>query len=126
MKSLLTAALLVGAMATATPVLAQMMSASQIVGSIGSSEFLESAMRVSSASSARVVRISTFMGASRAGDRMASSRSTYSSDLDYLHSNLVQSPTAMHAIRSSGFSVDDIVALTVDSSGAAILYADDL
>lgn len=125
MKTLFSAALLVATL-VAPPALAQMMSAGQIVGTIGSSEFLEASSRVSDASSAAVVRISTFMGASYAASRIESVRDTYGRDLDYLHSNLVQSPIAMQAIRASGFSVDDIVALTVDGSGAAILYADDL
>lgn len=125
MKTLFSAALLVAAL-VAPPAMAQMMSAGQIIGTIGSSEFLEASSRVSDASSAAVVRISTFMGASYAASRIESLRDTYGRDLDYLHSNLVQSPIVMQAIRASGFSVDEIVALTVDGSGAAILYADDL
>lgn len=109
MKTLFSAALLVAAL-VAPPAMAQMMSAGQIIGTIGSSEFLEASSRVSDASSAAVVRISTFMGATYAASRIESVRDTYGRDLDYLHSNLVQSPIAMQAIRASGFSVDDIVA----------------
>lgn len=110
----------------ATPALAQPTDINAIIGSIGKSEFLDAASDVDGASSARVVRLSTFLGASGAADRLARAEAIYGRDLDFLHSRLVISPIAMQAIRASGFTVNEIVALSLDSEGSAILYADDL
>jgi hypothetical protein len=110
----------------ATPALAQFTSASEIIQSIGGIQFMRAAGKVDGASSARVERLSTFLGASSAGQRLARAEAIYESDLDYLHRNLAMSPIAMQAIRAAGFEVDDIIALVLDSEGSAILYADDL
>jgi hypothetical protein len=110
----------------ATPALAQFSSASDIIQSIGGNQFMRAAGKVDGASSARVERLSTFIGASSAGQRLSRAEAIYERDLDYLHANLMMSPIAMQAIRASGFDVDDIVALVLDSEGSAILYADDL
>ena len=110
----------------ATPALAQFTSVNEIIASIGSSQFLRAAGKVDGASSARVVRLSTFLGAKSAGQRMARAEAIYERDLDYLHSGLVVSPIVMQAIRASGFDVNAIVALSIDGDGSAILYADDL
>lgn len=110
----------------AVPALAQYSSVNEIIASIGTSQFLKMAGKVDGASSARVVRLSTFLGAKSAGERMARAEAVYERDLDFLHSNLVVSPIVMQAIRASGFDVNSIVALTLDSEGSAILYADDL
>jgi hypothetical protein len=110
----------------ATPALAQFGSVNEIIASIGTSQFLKAAGKVDGASSARVLRLSTFLGARTAGERMARAEAIYERDLDYLHSNLVVSPIVMQAIRASGFDVNSIVALSIDSEGSAILYADDL
>lgn len=110
----------------ATPALAQFSSASEIIQSIGGNRFMRAAGKVDGASSARVERLSTFLGASSAGQRLARAEAIYERDLDYLHSNLAMSPIAMQAIRAAGFEVNDIVALVLDGEGSAILYADDL
>lgn len=111
---------------TATPALAQFTDATSIVGSIGKSQFMRAAGKVDGASSARVVRLSSFLGASSARNRLDRAEDIYARELAYLRSNLVLSPFAMQAIRAAGFDVHDIVALSLDSDGSAILYADDL
>jgi len=126
MKSTLATAIALLTLLAAPAALAQPADVNSIIGSIGKSEFLRAASRVDGASSARVVRLSTFMGASRAIDRLARAEAVYGHDLDYLHGNLMLSPIAMQAIRASGFEVNDIVALSLDGEGSAILYADDL
>lgn len=110
----------------ATPALAQFTDATSIIGSIGKNQFMRAAGKVDGATSARVVRLSTFMGASSARSRLDRAEDTYARRLAYLRGNLMLNPFAMQAIRAAGFSVDDIVALTLDSDGSAILYADDL
>lgn len=125
MKLKLVAALAILALA-ATPVLAQFTDANSIVGSIGKSQFMRAAGKADGASSARVVRLSTFLGASGARSRLERAEDVYARDLAYLRSNLMLNPFALQAIRAAGFDVYDIVALTLDSEGSAILYADDL
>jgi hypothetical protein len=114
------------ALSLTLPALAQPTDINAIIGGIGDSQFLRAAGKVDGASSARVVRLSTFMGARTAVERLARAEAIYGRDLDYLHSNLVMSPIAMQAIRASGFDVNSIVSLSLDSEGSAILYADDL
>ena len=108
------------------PALAQFTDVNAIIQSIGSSEFTRAAGKVDGASSARVEKLSTFLGASTAGQRLIRAEAIYERDLNFLHSNLVMSPIAMQAIRASGFDVNNIVALSLDGEGSAILYADDL
>ena len=120
------AAILAVACLMAGPALAQATSANEIVASIGSSQFRKAADKVDGASSARVVKISTFAGAKQAASKLALAETIYERDLDYLHSNLQMSPIALQAIRAAGFDVNSIVLATVDSEGSAILYADDL
>lgn len=111
----------------ATPALAaQFTDVNSIIQSIGSGEFTRAAGNVDSASSVQVERLSTFLGASTAGQRLARAESIYERDLDYLHRNLLMNPIAMQAIRASGFDINQIVALSLDSEGSAILYGDDL
>jgi hypothetical protein len=110
----------------AAPALAQFTDANEIIASIGNSQFIKAASKVDGASSARVVRISTFLGAKSAAERMATTEAIHERDLDFLHRSLVVSPIAMQAIRASGFDVNSIVAVWIDSEGSAILYADDL
>lgn len=109
-----------------TPALAQFNSADEIIQSIGGNQFMRAAGKVDGASSARVERLSTFLGASSVGQRLAVAETIYERDLEYLHRNLMMSPIAMQAIRASGFEINDIIALRLDSEGSAILYADDL
>ncbi len=125
MKLKLAATLAVLAL-VATPALAQFTDASSIIGSIGKNQFMRAAGKVDGASSARVVRLSTFLGASSAAQRLARAEAIYARDLAYLHGNLMLSPIATQAIRAAGFEINDIVALTLDGEGSAILYADDL
>lgn len=110
----------------ATPAFAQFTSASQIIQSIGGNQFMRAAGKVDGASSARVEKLSTFLGAKSASQRLAVAETVYERDLDYLHRNLMMSPIATQAIRAAGFEINDIVALALDSEGSAILYADDL
>ncbi len=111
---------------TAAPAVAQFTDVNSIIRSIGSYQFSRAADKVSGASSARVEKLSTFLGASTAGQRLVRAETLYERDLAYLHSNLMLSPVAMQAIRASGFEVNQIIALSLDSEGSAILYADDL
>lgn len=111
----------------ATPALAaQFTDANAIVGSIGKNQFMRAAGKVDSASSVRVERLSTYLGASSVGQRLALAETIYERDLEYLHRNLMLNPIATQAIRASGFEINDIIALSLDSEGSAILYADDL
>ena len=110
----------------AAPAYAQGATVNQIIASIGTTQFMKAAAKVDGASSARVVRLSTFAGAKQAASRMALVETIYERDLEFLHSNLQTSPIVMQAIRASGFDVNSIVLATIDSEGSAILYADDL
>jgi len=110
----------------ATPAQAQFTDVNAIIESIGSSQFTRAAGKVDGASSARVERLSTFLGAATAGQRLVRAETIYQRDLDFLHSNLAMSPIAMQAIRASGFDVNSIVSLSLDGDGSAILYVDDL
>ncbi len=125
MKRTLAAALAVLAL-TAAPAMAQFTDVNAIIQSIGTVQFSRAADKVSGASSARVERLSTFRGASSAGQRLVRAEALHERSLSRLHSNLMLSPIAMQAIRASGFEVNQIVALSLDSEGSAILYADDL
>jgi hypothetical protein len=110
----------------AAPALAQFTDANEIISSIGTTQFQKAAGKVDAASSARVVKLSTFLGAKSAAGRLATAETIYERDLDYLHRNLLVSPIVMQAVRASGFDVNAIVAVWIDSEGSAILYADDL
>jgi len=125
MKRTLAAALAVLAL-TAAPAMAQFTDVNAIIQSIGTVQFSRAADKVSGASSARVERLSSFLGASSAGQRLVRAEVRHERSLSRLHSNLMLSPIAMQAIRASGFEVNQIVALSLDSEGSAILYADDL
>lgn len=125
MKRTFAAALAVLALMSA-PSQAQFTDANDIVRSIGTSQFIRAAERVSRASSARVEKLSTFFGASRASQRLIRAEALNESDLAYLRRNLMLNPIVMIAIRWAGVEVSQIVALWIDGNGAAILYADDL
>ncbi len=125
MKLKLAATLAVLTLTTA-PALAQFTDVNAVIQSIGSSQFTKAAGKVDGASSARVEKLSTLLGASTAGQRLIRAETIYERDLDFLHGNLQMSPIAMQAIRASGFDVNSIVALSLDGEGSAILYADDL
>jgi ABC-type multidrug transport system fused ATPase/permease subunit len=124
MKRTLAAALAV--LVLATPALAQFTSVNDIIQSIGTNQFIRAVGKVSGASSARVEKLSTFLGASTAGQRLVRAETLHERGIARLHRNLMQSPIAMQAIRASGVEVNQIIALTLDSDGSAILYADDL
>lgn len=126
MKIKLAAAVAILALAATPALAAQFTDAISIVGSIGKREFMRAAGKVDGASSARVEKLSTFMGASSVGQRLARAETIYLRDLEYLHRNLMMSPIANQAIRAAGFEINDIIALSLDSEGSAILYADDL
>lgn len=122
----LVAALLVLSLAGAAPAKAQYVDVNTLIGSIGGAAFHDAAYRVDSASSAQVVRISSFAGADAAAGRLAERESASSEALDFLHGNLRLNPMAMSAVRGAGVSVDQVVAIFMPSDGAAILYVDDL
>lgn len=126
MKHNLAATLALLALAATPALAAQFTDANAIVGSIGKSQFMRAAGQVDGASSVRVEKLSTFMGASGARDKLALAETIYERDLDYLHRNLMMNPIATQAIRAAGFEINDIVALSLDSEGSAILYADDV
>jgi len=120
------AAILAIASLMAAPAFAQATTVNEIIASIGTPGYMKAAGKVDGASSARVVKLSTFAGAKQAASRMAMAETIYDRELEYLHSNLQTSPIVMQAIRASGFDVNSIILATVDSEGSAILYADDL
>ncbi len=125
MKRTLAAALAVLAL-TAAPAVAQFNDANAIIRSIGSNQFERDADRVGRASSARVLKLSTFLGAARVGQRLVRAETLHERRLVYLRRNLMLNPIVMLAIRGAGVEVSQIIALWIDGHGAAILYADDL
>jgi len=108
------------------PAQAQSMDINTILNGIGSSSFLTAASKVHSASSVRVVRMSTLAAAERSAARIKSVVARKARDIDYLHSGLVLNPSAITAIKYSGVSLDQIVSLHMSGDGAAVLYADDV
>lgn len=108
------------------PAQAQSMDINTILNGIGSSSFLTAASKVHSASSVRVVRMSTLAAAERSAARIKSVVARKARDIDYLRSGLVLNPSAITAIKYSGVSLDQIVSLHMSGDGAAVLYADDL
>jgi hypothetical protein len=108
------------------PAQAQSMDINTILNGIGSSSFLTAASKVHSASSVRVVRMSTLAAAERSAARIKSVVARKARDIDYLRSGLVLNPSAITAIKYSGVSLDQIVSLHMSGDGAAVLYADDV
>jgi hypothetical protein len=106
--------------------LAQFMDLNSIISGIGSTRYLKDAGRVDGASSVRVVRLSSLAGAERMAERLATAESIKARDIDYLRANLANNPIAVTAIRNFGFTLDDIVSLTLAGDGSAVLFADDL
>ncbi len=120
------------ALATALLVAAPQMAAAQhmdintIINSIGGSKYLHDAGRADGASGLRVVRLSSLAGAEQNASRLWSAIELKSRDVQYLRSNLVLNPWAMAAIRGSGFTVRDIVAIDMAGDGGGVIYANDL
>lgn len=108
------------------PAQAQSMDINTILNGIGSSSFLTAASKVHSASSVRVVRMSTLAAAERSAARIKSVVARKARNIDYLRSGLVLNPSAITAIKYSGVSLDQIVSLHMSGDGAAVLYADDV
>lgn len=113
-------------LAVAGPVQAQSMDINSILNGIGGTDFLEAASKVHSASSVRVVRMSTMAAAERSAARVKRVVEFKARDINYLHSGLVINPSAITAIKYSGVSLDQIVSLHMSGDRAAVLYADDL
>jgi len=105
---------------------AQHMDINAIIGGIGGTKFLRDAGNADDASGLRVVRLSTLAGAEASASRLWSAVEIKARDVQYLRSNLVINPWAMSAIRGSGVSLDDIVAIDMSGDGGGVLYADDL
>ena len=126
MKRLIAVLVMALTLAVTGPVQAQSMDINTILNGIGSTSFLKAVSRVHSASSVRVIRMSTLAAAERSTDRVKSVVSRKSRDIDYLHSGLVLNPSAMIAIKYSGVSLDQIVSLHMSGDRAVVLYADDL
>lgn len=124
--SLRAAVVAIALVAGASPVLAQFMDINTIVSGIGSTRFLHDAANVDDASSVRVVRLSSLAGAARSAGRVADVAAQKSRDIDYLHGSLIINPIAVFAIRNSGVALDDIISLTLEGDGGAVLYANDL
>ena len=106
--------------------LAQFMDMNEIISGIGSVRYLKDAGKVDSASSVRVVRLSSLAGAERMAGRLATAESSQHRAIDYLRGNLASNPIAVTAIRNFGFTLDNIVSLTLAGDGSAVLFADDL
>jgi hypothetical protein len=113
-------------LAVAGPAQAQSMDINSILNGIGGSSFLTAASKVHSASSVRVIRMSSLAAAERSAARIKSVVALKARDIDYLHSGLVLNPSALTAIKYSGVSLDQIVSLHMSGDGAVVLYADDL
>ena len=113
-------------LAVSGPAQAQSMDINSILNGIGGSSFLSAVSKVHSASSVRVVRMSTLAAAERSTPRVKSVVSLKSRDIDYLHSGLVLNPSALTAIKYSGVTLDQIVSLHMSGDRAVVLYADDL
>jgi hypothetical protein len=127
MKHRLTTALVfLAAMAVPSAGFAEQQSLIGIIAGIGNSDFLSAAHEANDTSSVRVVRLSTFAGASQSAGRLRDALSFKWSDVAYLQGQLSLNPLAQTAIRNSGVTLDQIVSIEMDGHGAAILYADDL
>ena len=113
-------------LALAGPAQAQSMDINSILNGIGGSNFLTAVSKVHSASSVRVIRMSSLAAAERSAARIKSVVARKARDIDYLHSGLVLNPTALTAIKYSGVSLDQIVSLHMSGDRAVVLYADDL
>lgn len=126
MKQLIAVLVMALTLAVSGPAQAQSMDINSILNGIGGSSFLKAASRVHSASSVRVVRMSTLAAAQRSAARIKSVVALKARDIDYLHSGLVLNPSAITAIKYSGVSLDQIVSLHMSGDRAVVLYADDL
>jgi hypothetical protein len=127
MQVRLAAALVVlGAMALPSASLAQGTDLVSIIAGIGNSSFLDGVFQANDTSSVRVVRLSSFAGASRSAERLHRAESLKASDIAYLQGQLSLNSLARTAIRNSGVTLDQIVSIEVDGHGAAVIYADDL
>lgn len=128
MKQLLAALVMAATLALtgSAPVQAQTMDINSILNGIGSSSFLSAVSKVHSASSVRVIRMSSLAAAERSADRVKSVVAQKGWDIDYLHSGLVLNPSALTAIKYAGVSLEQIVSLHMSGDRAVVLYADDL
>lgn len=113
-------------LALAGPAQAQSMDINSILNGIGGSSFLTAVSKVHSASSVRVIRMSSLAAAERSAARIKRVVAQKAGDIDYLHSGLVLNPSALTAIKYSGVSLDQIVSLHMSGDRAVVLYADDL
>lgn len=100
--------------------------ANDAIASIGTNSFFRMAGDAGDASSVRVVRLSSLLGGASQAQRLAAVRAQKARAIDYLQGQLAFNQPAAFAIRNSGFDLGDIVAVTIDGRGAAVVYADDL
>lgn len=127
MKIRLSAVLVIaGAAGLSSAALAQSVSLTEIIGGIGNSHFLDGAYQADDTSSVRVVRLSTFAGASSSAGQLHEAEYDKANDIRFLQGQLSLNPLARTAIRNSGVTLDQIVYIDVAGDGAAVVYADDL
>ena len=121
----LLAALLLGLSLT-TGAIAQHMDINELIAGIGGEDFLDATSTVDSASSVRIVRLSSLAGAAEAAGRLAEVADIKQSDVDYLRGRVFFNPIAVSALRNAGVALDQIVTLQGTGGNAVVLYADDL
>jgi hypothetical protein len=127
MRNLLATLILgIGLAAAPGAVNAQFMDITTIVSDIGSRDFLDAVEKLDSASSVRVVRLSTLAGAGQSHDRLLRAVAAKPRAMNYLHSTIVLNHAARWAVRNAGMSIGQIVSVTASNDSAAVLYADDL
>lgn len=130
MKSAVVATLLTLAMvlAPAAASARQPMDLNAVISGIASVEFYDQADEVSNSPSVRIIRLSTLAGARQSAARLEQiiESRTKARAIHYLQRNVQLNWTAMHVLKYSGVTLDQIIYLSVASDGAAILYADDL
>ena len=106
----------------------QPMDLNAVIAGIATVEFYNQADELSDSPSVRIIRLSTLAGARRGAARLEQviETRTRARAIQYLQRHVKLNWTAMHVLKYSGVTLEQIVYLSVASDGAAILYADDL
>ena len=106
----------------------QPMDLNAVIAGIATVEFYNQADELSDSPSVRIIRLSSLAGARQSAARLEQviETRTRARAIQYLQRHVKLNWTAMHVLKYSGVTLDQIVYLSVASDGAAILYADDL
>ena len=106
----------------------QPMDLNAVIAGIATVEFYNQADELSDSPSVRIIRLSSLAGARQNAARLEQviETRTRARAIQYLQRHIKLNWTAMHVLKYSGVTLDQIVYLSVASDGAAILYADDL